>query len=112
MAARGRAGIRRRRAPRRVRVEPGRPVTFTEPAALWLLAIVAIAIVMPILSATRRARLEQRLATPSRQSFVITRRPGIRRAVVAIGVAVFLVLVVLASARPARSVEVEHGVST
>jgi len=87
-------------------------VTFTEPAALWLLAIVAIAIVVPILSATRRARLEQRLATPSRQSFVITRRPGIRRAVVAIGVAVFLVLVVLASARPARSVEVEHGVST
>jgi Ca-activated chloride channel family protein len=52
------------------------------------------------------------LATPALQPFVVTRHPGIRRVAVAVGVAVFLVLVVLASARPARSVEVEHGVST
>ena len=85
---------------------------FTEPDALWLLAIAALAVVVPILSTARRARLEQRLAPPSLQSFVVARRPGIRRIAVAIGVGVFLVLVVLASARPARSVEVEHGVST
>ena len=85
---------------------------FTEPAALWLLAIVAVAIVVPVLAASRRARLERQLATPALQSFVIAHRPGIRRVIVAVGVAVFLVLVVLASARPARSVEVEHGVST
>jgi len=87
-------------------------VKFTEPSALWLLAIVAVAIVVPVASMARGARLERRLTAPASRSFVVARHPGIRRVLVAVGVALFLVLVVLASARPARSVEVDHGVST
>ena len=87
-------------------------MTFTEPHAFWLLAIVAVAIVVPIAGMRRRARLERKLASPASRPYVVTRHPGIRRVFVAVGVALFLVLVVLASARPARSVEVEHGVST
>ena len=87
-------------------------MTFTEPGALWLLAIVTVAIAVPIVSVRRRARLERELVSPALRPYVVAHRPGMRRGVVAVGVGLFLVLVVLASARPARSVEVEHGVAT
>jgi Ca-activated chloride channel family protein len=87
-------------------------VTFTEPGALWLLTVVVTAIGVPLASASRRRRVEEQLASPAMRSFVVARQPGIRRGIVAVGVALFLVLVVLASARPARSVEVQHGVAT
>jgi Ca-activated chloride channel family protein len=87
-------------------------MTFTEPTALWLLGIVAVAIAVPIAGMWRRTRLERQLVSPALRPFVVARRPGIQRVLVAVGVGLFLVLVALASARPARSVEVEHGIST
>jgi Ca-activated chloride channel family protein len=87
-------------------------VSFTAPGAFWLLAVVGVALAVPLTSAWRRTRVEHALATPATWPFVVTRRPGARRAVVAAGASLFLVLVVLATARPARSVEVRHGVAT
>jgi Ca-activated chloride channel family protein len=87
-------------------------VTFTAPSAFWLLAVVGVALAVPLAGAWRRARVEDALATPAARPFVVPRRPGARRAVVAVGASLFLVLVVLATARPARSVEIRHGVAT
>jgi Ca-activated chloride channel family protein len=87
-------------------------MTFAEPGALWLLAVVAIAAAVPIVASVRRARAEQLLTSPALRSWVVTRRPGARRVAVAVGASLFLILLVLATARPARSIEVRHGVST
>ena len=87
-------------------------MSFTAPGAFWLLAVVGVALAVPLASAWRRVRVEHALSTPAARPLVIPRRPGARRVAVAIGASLFLVLVVLATARPARSVEVRHGVAT
>jgi Ca-activated chloride channel family protein len=87
-------------------------MTFLAPDTLWLLTVVVVGAAVPILAARRRAHLERRIASAGARPWVVPQRPGVRRGVVAAGACLFLVLVVLASARPARSVDIRRGVAT
>ena len=87
-------------------------MTFLSPDTLWLLAVVAVGVAVPILAALRRPQVERRVTAPDARPWVVPHRPGVRHGVIAAGVCLFLVLVVLASARPARSIDVRRGVST
>jgi Ca-activated chloride channel family protein len=87
-------------------------MTFLSPGTLWLLVVVVVAASIPILASVRRTRLEHQLVPPGARPWVVPQQPGIRRAVVAAGAFGFLVLLVLASARPARSIETDQGVAT
>src|SRR5262249_28621684 len=112
MSARARARTGCGGARRRLRVGSASAVTFTVPGAFWLLAVVGLVLAVPLASAWRSARVERALSTPAARRSLGPRRPGARHAVVAVGASLFLVLVVLATARPARSIEVRHGVAT
>ena len=87
-------------------------MTFLAPETLWLLVVVGIGAAIPILATVRRTKLEQQIAPGGALPWVVPEQPGVRRGVVAVGACVFLVLVVLASARPARSIESQRGVAT
>ena len=87
-------------------------MTFLAPDTLWLLTVVVLAAVVPIAAAVRRGRIERRLASDDARPWVVPHHPGARRVTVAVGACAFLVLVVLASARPARSIDLRRGVTT
>ncbi len=87
-------------------------MTFQSPAFLWLLLVVGAALGAEMALAARSVRAARRFATPDMLDLVAPRRPGARRVVTTAGLLVTLLLLVLASARPATTVEVPRNLST
>jgi Ca-activated chloride channel family protein len=87
-------------------------MSFLAPAHLWLLVAVLVAALAVWRLEVARGRALARFVTPELAPSFTARRPGWRRLVQAGGLLATFVALVLASARPARSVEVRVNTAT
>ena len=87
-------------------------LTFLSPGRLWLLLVIGVAAVGVVAWERRRRRDLAEFAAPDMFGWLAPRRPGWRYAGALVGVLLALTTVIVASARPARSVEVPVKVAT
>jgi Ca-activated chloride channel homolog len=87
-------------------------MTFLSQSRLWLLLVIGVAAVVVVRSERRRARDLARFAAPDMLGWLAPRRPGWRQAGALCGLLLTLTMLIVASARPARSVEVPVKVAT
>ena len=86
--------------------------SFLAPGRLWLLLVIAVAAACVVAWERRRRRDLDSFAAPEMFGWLAPRRPGWRYAGALVGLLLALTMVVVASARPARSVEVPVKVAT
>ena len=87
-------------------------MTFLSQSRLWLLLVIVVAVVVVVRSERRRARDLALFAAPDMLGWLAPRRPGWRQAGALSSLLLTLTLLVVASARPARSVEVPVKIAT
>jgi Ca-activated chloride channel family protein len=87
-------------------------LSFLSPARLWLLIVVVVAAAAVIWSERRRRSDLRDFAAPDMFGWLAPRRQGWRYGGALVGLLLALTMVVVASARPARSVDVPVKVAT
>lgn len=87
-------------------------MSFLAEWRLWLLLLVGAAAAVIVVFERNSARAVRQFATPDMLGWLAPRRPGWRRAGAVVAFLLTLIALVLASARPARSVQVPVKVAT
>jgi Ca-activated chloride channel family protein len=87
-------------------------MTLQSPQYLWLLLAVGMGVALEVVFAVRSYRASTSFSSPELFPLVAPRRPGARRIVSAVGLLLTLLVLVVACARPARSVQVPQELST
>src|SRR4051794_28966459 len=86
--------------------------SFLAPSRLWLLLVLAVAAACVVAWERRRRRDLAEFASPEMFGWLAPRRPGWRYVGALVGLLLALTMVVAASARPARSVDVPVKIAT
>jgi Ca-activated chloride channel family protein len=87
-------------------------MSFMAESRLWLLVVVVVAAATVVWFERRRVRAVERFSAPDMLGWLTPRRPGWRRAGAVVAFLLTLAALVVASARPARSVQVPVKVAT